>query len=62
MIEELRSDFCELVEMMRTDHIKLKKGRIRGLSPLWWIVRLGQFGFVCGCFYAMYCGLWLLVG
>lgn len=62
MFEEMRSDFRSMVKMMRNDHIKLKKGYIRGLSPLWWAVRLGQIGLFCGCFYAMYCGLWLLVG
>lgn len=62
MFEEMRSDFYEMVKMMRTDHIKLKKGYIRGLSPLWWIVRLGQVAFFCGCFYVMYCAMWALMG
>jgi hypothetical protein len=53
----------EFVEIFKDDNIKVfKSWRIRALSPLWWIVRVTQVcaGFVC--FYAIYLGLWLIMG
>lgn len=63
MFEDLKQDFMEFHTMLRNDNIHFGKKRyIRALSPLWWVVRGGQFALAFGSFYALYCGLWLLVG
>ena len=52
----------EIYNWFKNDHIRLKKGYIRGLSLLWWIVRVAQLTFVLFAFYAFLLGLWVIVG
>ena len=60
MINEFRAEFTEMVKLLKNDHIYLKHGYIRGLSPLWWIVRLGQGALAVGCCYMFYCAILLM--
>ena len=53
MFEDLKQDFMEFHTMLRNDNIHFGKKRyIRALSPLWWVVRGGQFALAFGSFYA----------
>ena len=52
----------EIYNYFRNNHIRLKKGYIRGLSLLWWIVRVAQLAFVMFAFYAFFLGVWMIVG
>ena len=52
----------EMINLLREDKIKLKKGYIRGLSFAWWLIRIGQCAVVCGALYLFYVMCWVLLG
>lgn len=51
-----------MLEKFRQDHIRIGKYRIRGLSFLWFIIRIAQILFFLLWFYFIYVGFWLLMG
>jgi hypothetical protein len=51
-----------MLEKFRQDHIRIGKYRIRGLSFLWFIIRIAQVLFFIVCFYVIYVSFWLLMG
>lgn len=51
-----------MLEKFRQDHIRIGKYRIRGLSFLWFIIRIAQILFFLLCAYFFYVVLWLVMG
>ena len=51
-----------MLKELKNDHIRIGKYRIRGLSFLWFVIRIAQSLYFIVCFYFIYVGLWLLMG
>lgn len=49
-----------MLEELRNDHIRLgRKHMVRGLSPLWFLIRLCQCLFCIATLYMLYIGMWI---
>ena len=45
------------ITLFENDHIKCGKKQIRALSPLWWLIKMGQLLGVCVCVVMFYLAL-----
>lgn len=56
MLKEFVSD---MKEWFCNDHIRTRRGRIRAMSLLWWVIRTLQATAVIAVLYVWYCMMWL---
>lgn len=52
----------DFIDIIRHDHIYTKNGKIRALSPLWWVIRVLQAAFTIACLWSLYILMWIVLG